>query len=115
MATTDGLYELLILMSISTLVVVFIADTIGNMLVFDNRFLNALATGLVFLVLFGALYYFLGDFDAPGLVPVGAFLVFCADLVSNSLVFRNRFLNSLLTALISIGLIGAIIVFLVNG
>ena len=113
--TSDGLYELLALMALTVLIVVFVADTIGNLIVFDNRFWNALVTGLVFLLLFGAAYYFVGDFDAPGLVAVGAFLVFCADLVSNALVFNNRFANALLTALITIATLGSIIYFLLAG
>ncbi len=110
----DELYGLLALMALSVLIVVFVADSIGNLIVFDNRFLNALVTGLVFAVLFGAAYYFFDDLDAPGLVAIGAFLVFCADLVSNALVFNNRFTNALLTALISIVTLGSIIIFLLE-
>jgi len=105
----NDIFELLGIMAACVLIIVFIADMIGNLIVFDNRFLNALATGLVFLVLFGAAYYFFFlDFETPGLVLVGAFLVFCADLVSNMLVFNNRFANALLTALITIATLGAI-------
>ncbi len=105
----SDIFELLAIMAACVLAIVFIADTIGNLIVFDNRFLNALATGLVFLLLFGTTYYFFfREFETPGLVAVGAFLVFCADLVSNALVFNNRFANSLLTALITISVLGAV-------
>ena len=36
-------------------VIVFLLDLIGNMISFSNRFLNALTTGIVFAVVFGAL------------------------------------------------------------
>lgn len=38
-------------------IVVFFVDLIGNMLSFNNRFLNALTTALVFLAIFGTLSY----------------------------------------------------------
>ena len=37
--------------------VVFIVDLIGNTLTFSNRFVNALATAIVFAVIFGTLVY----------------------------------------------------------
>ena len=111
--TSEGLFTFLAIMAVSVLIIVFIADTIGNMLVFDNRFMNALVTGLVFVFLFGAIYFFFGDFASPQLVLVGGFLVFCSDLISNALVFSNRFANSLLTALITIAALGSVIYFFV--
>ena len=39
-------------------VVVFLVDLIGNALTFSNRFVNALATAILFTVIFGALVYF---------------------------------------------------------
>ena len=38
-------------------VIVFILDLIGNMISFSNRFMNALATAIVFAVVFGGLLY----------------------------------------------------------
>ena len=38
-------------------IIVFVLDLIGNMISFSNRFLNALATAIVFFVVFGALLY----------------------------------------------------------
>jgi hypothetical protein len=38
-------------------VIVFVLDLIGNMISFSNRFLNALATAIVFAVVFGGLLY----------------------------------------------------------
>lgn len=37
--------------------VVFVVDLIGNILSFSNRFVNALVTAIVFLVIFGGLTY----------------------------------------------------------
>lgn len=102
-------YDLLGMAVVSVLLVVFIADFIGNMISFSNRFVNALVTALVFAVLFGAGYYFVDGMEAPMLVVIGAFLVFCSDLVSNMFVFNSRFGNALLTAMISSGVFGWII------
>jgi hypothetical protein len=41
-------------------VLVFFIDLIANMLAFDNRFVNALMTAIVFAVLFGGLMYATG-------------------------------------------------------
>ena len=38
-------------------VIVFILDLIGNMISFSNRFLNALATAILFAIVFGGLLY----------------------------------------------------------
>ena len=38
-------------------VIVFILDLIGNMISFSNRFMNALATAIVFAIVFGGLLY----------------------------------------------------------
>jgi hypothetical protein len=38
-------------------VIVFILDLIGNMISFSSRFLNALATAIVFAIVFGGLLY----------------------------------------------------------
>ena len=107
-------YTLLGVAVASVLVVVFVADFIGNMISFSNRFVNALVTALVFAVLFGAGYYLVADLEAPMLVAVGAFLVFCADLVSNMFTFNSRFKNALLTALISSGVFGWVIWFFMH-
>ncbi|MBA2127695.1 hypothetical protein DLM45_15900 [Hyphomicrobium methylovorum] len=37
--------------------VVFVLDLIGNLISFSNRFMNALATAIVFAVVFGGLLY----------------------------------------------------------
>lgn len=43
-------------------IIVFMVDLIGNFIVFGNRFLNALATAIIFGLIFGALsYYGYGD------------------------------------------------------
>jgi hypothetical protein len=39
-------------------VIVFVIDSIGNIIEFNNRFVNALVTAVLFAVIFGALVYF---------------------------------------------------------
>lgn len=39
-------------------VVVFVVDLIGNIVTFNNRFVNALETAVLFTVIFGALVFF---------------------------------------------------------
>jgi hypothetical protein len=39
-------------------IVVFVISWIGNILIFSNRFLNALATAIVFAGVFGAMTYY---------------------------------------------------------
>ena len=39
-------------------IIVFVVDLIGNTITFSNRFFNALATAIVFAIIFGALVYF---------------------------------------------------------
>lgn len=42
-------------------VVVFVVDLVANMLSFSNRFMSALVTALLFVALFGTLFYLTGD------------------------------------------------------
>jgi hypothetical protein len=39
-------------------VIVFVIDSIGNIIEFNNRFVNALVTAVLFAVIFGSLVYF---------------------------------------------------------
>ena len=39
-------------------IIVYIVSAIGNSILFNNRFLNALVTSIVFAVIFGAVTYF---------------------------------------------------------
>ncbi len=105
------LFELWGVVAVSVLVVVFVSDFIGNMISFSNRFVNALVTALVFALLFGLAQYYVADMHAPLLVAVGAFLVFCSDLVSNMFTFKSRFTNALLTAVLSTLVFGSVIAF----
>jgi hypothetical protein len=38
-------------------VIVFIIDSVGNIIEFNNRFVNALVTAILFAIVFGALVY----------------------------------------------------------
>ena len=54
-------------------IVVFIISWIGNSILFGNKFVNALATAIVFGMIFGALAYFRVatlSITFPGLEPV---------------------------------------------
>jgi hypothetical protein len=48
---------------------VFVIDLVANMLSFQSRFMNALMTAIVFLVLFGGLMYFTGGIPNEIRVP----------------------------------------------
>jgi predicted PurR-regulated permease PerM len=39
-------------------IIVFIIDSVGNIIEFNNRFVNALVTAFLFAIVFGALVYF---------------------------------------------------------
>jgi len=88
---------------------VFVSDSIGNMLAFGNRFVNSLTTAIVWGILFIVLYFVLAAVQIPlagdlgrlvVMTAVGAGIVFVADTVGNLLAFGNRFLNALITAVI---------------
>lgn len=91
-------------------IVVFVSDSIGNLIAFDNRIVNALVTGVVFGVIFGAIIWYLNQSAAPAdrvpflaTVLVGAAVVVISDLIGNMIAFGNRFVNSLVTAVIFAG------------
>ncbi len=92
---------------------VFISDSIGNMLSFGNRIANAFTTAIVWGILFIALYFVLGSIGmelASSLQALmitaakGILLVFVADLIGNAIAFGNRFINALVTAIVWSGL-----------
>lgn len=89
---------------------VLISDLIGNMIAFNNRFVNALVTAIVATLLVTGLSFALAAAsddvvdDASVFVLVGAG-VFVSDLIGNILVFNNRFLNAVVTALVSVVLV----------
>jgi len=88
---------------------VFVSDSIGNMMAFGNRFVNSLTTAIIWAVLFIVLYFVLGAVGIPlagdlgrlvVMTAVGAGIVFVADTIGNLIAFGNRFLNALITAII---------------
>ncbi len=114
-------------------IIVFLVDLVGNSLAYGGRLVNALATAVVFFVIFAALAYFgLGKLEfatdaaelpsrfLPGeylwLEPVliATLLVFIVGLVGNILSFDNRFMNALVTALIFL-LVFAVVTYLGYG
>ena len=52
--------------------IVFLVDLIGNMLSFNNRLTNALATTVVFALLFGGVYHYFYNMGGVPLAPVAA-------------------------------------------
>ncbi len=108
-------------------IIVFVVDLVGNSLAYGGRFVNALVTAIVFLVVFGALAYFgLGKLEVstemaeipsrflpddllwlePVLIATG--LVFLVGLLGNLISFKNRFMNALVTAVIFLVIFGAV-------
>ncbi len=99
---------------------VFISDSIGNMLSFGNRVANALTTAVVWGVLFIALYFVLGAIgiqlasSLQGLMILtakGILIVFVADMIGNAIAFGNRFINALVTAIVWAGIFVALKVY----
>ena len=98
---------------LSGAVIFFIVAYIGNRISFSNRFVNALVTGLVFALFYGALAYTL---DKSSIMPpelrqasqkawlqliaMSAALVFVIDLVANMLSFSSRIMNALMAAVL---------------
>ena len=91
------------------MLLVFVADSIGNKLSFSNWIANALTTAIVWGLLFIGLYFVLdlieiqlaGSLDGLfKLALTGAGIVFIADMIGNSIAFSNRFVNALVTAIV---------------
>ena len=113
-------------------IIVFIVDLIGNSIAYGGRVINALATAIVFLIIFAALSYFgLGSMqvstdvvDVPSMsrflpaeflwlepVLIGTLIVLIVGFIGNMLAFKNRFINALVTALIFLVIFGAVTYF----
>lgn len=111
-------------------IVLFIVDLIGNSIAYGGRFINAIATAIVFFIIFAALAYFgLGKLavsseyaqipsrfmpdDLVWLEPVliATVLVLIVGFIGNVLAFKNRFINAVVTALIFLVIFGAVTYF----
>ena len=86
---------------------ILLADLIGNNITFTNRIYNALVTSLVWGGLFFALNFLYEKLNPPPLLlwehfwkwaVIGVILAFLADLIGNSLAFRSRYRNAIVTA-----------------
>ena len=96
-------------------IAVFVADLIGNSLLFDNRRWNAIITATISGVIFGGaliadyqmegtrLPFILNLQNILGLTFLALQSVFVADVIGNSLVFGNRVANALATGVIWCG------------
>jgi TRAP-type C4-dicarboxylate transport system permease large subunit len=98
---------------LSGAVIFFIVAYIGNRISFSNRFVNALVTGLVFALFYGALAYTLDKSSVMPpelrqasqkawlqLIAMSAALVFVIDLFANMLSFSSRIMNALMAAVL---------------
>ncbi|MCI4644057.1 MAG: hypothetical protein MRY64_04670 [Hyphomonadaceae bacterium] len=111
-------------------IIVFAVDLVGNSLAYGGRFVNALATAAIFLVVFAALAYFgLGKLelstsvaelpsrflpeDLLWLEPVviATVLVLLVGFAGNMMSFKNRFMNALVTAAIFLVVFGVVTYF----
>lgn len=94
---------------LSLLAVVFagvlVADSIGNLIAFDNRVTNALVTAVIATFLVIAVNIVInmdgGVSDDPTVFVAVGVVVFVADLVGNSISFRSRMINALVTAIVA--------------
>ena len=106
--------------------VLFVIGFIGNVLSFSNRFVNALVTAIIFVLVYGGIVYaaFVSDQEALKeqvgalsqeqwirMIGIAGVFVFVIDLVANMLSFRSRFMNALMTAIVFLVLFGGLMYF----
>lgn len=106
--------------------VLFVIGFIGNMLSFSNRFVNALVTAIIFVLVYGGIVYvgFVSDQEAMKeqigvlsqeqwirMIGIAGLFVFVIDLVANMLSFQSRFMNALMTAIVFLVLFGGLMYF----
>ena len=104
--------------------ILFVIGLIGNVLSFSNRFMNALITAVIFMLVYGGLFYVALASDQDELreqigalsqeqllvnIGVAGALVFVIDFVANMLSFQSRFMNALMTSIVFLVLFGAFI------
>ena len=103
---------------------ILVADLIGNNIVFTNRIQNALVTSIIWGGLFFALNFLYARLNPPPLLlwdldhfwkwaALGVILAFLADLIGNSIAFRSRYRNAIVTACIWAVAFYAIAVYLI--
>jgi lipid-A-disaccharide synthase-like uncharacterized protein len=106
--------------------VLFVIGFIGNVLSFSNRFVNALVTAIIFVLVYGGIVYaaFVSDQEALKeqvgalsqeqwirMIGIAGVFVFVIDLVANMLSFQSRFMNALMTAIVFLVLFGGLMYF----
>jgi lipid-A-disaccharide synthase-like uncharacterized protein len=106
--------------------VLFVIGFIGNVLSFSNRFVNALVTAIIFVLVYGGIVYagFVSDQEAIKeqigvlsqeqwirMIGIAGLFVFVIDLVANMLSFQSRFMNALMTAIVFLVLFGGLMYF----
>ena len=80
----------------------FIIDYFANILSFENRFVSAVVTGLLLIVIIWGTLILIGDDVAMQPLMMAGALMFVVALLGNILSFGNRFTNALVTAIIFI-------------
>jgi hypothetical protein len=82
--------------------VVFVIALLGNLISFDNRLINALATAAVSAaVVIGIAAYTTREMPFKSYVVLalaGGGVAFLADVIANRIAFTGRFVNALVTA-----------------
>ena len=104
--------------------ILFVIGLIGNVLSFSNRFMNALIPAVIFMLVYGGLFFVALASDQDELreqigalsqeqllvnIGVAGALVFVIDFVANMLSFQSRFMNALMTSIVFLVLFGAFI------
>jgi len=90
---------------------ILVADLIGNYITFTHRIYNALVTSIIWGILFTLLNFLYDKLtDIPLLTweldhfwlwgALGVVLAFLADLVGNTLAFKSRYRNAIITAFV---------------
>ncbi len=91
-----------VLMVLISTAAVFIAALLGNLISFDSRYTNALASAVLSMVIVGLACWFWAISFKPAFVAALATggVVFVTDIVSNLITFTNRFANALAKAIV---------------
>ncbi len=80
----------------------FVIDYFANILSFENRFVSAVVTGLLLIVVIWGTLILIGDDVVMQPLLMAGVLMFLVALLGNILTFGNRFMNALVTAIIFI-------------
>lgn len=91
----------LILMVLIPSAVVLIVALLGNLISFDNRYINALVSAAVSSIAVVGFTTYWTNLAFKGMIILAVFtviVVFIADIISNWITFTNRFANAVVKA-----------------